>query len=182
MGNMTMHGTSRTFVAIGLALLLGACASNVKLDEPAPVESRTGTSPDAAGGAGAGAGGQSQVSTVDLSKKDPTAGLQKTIYFDYDSYVVRDEFRPTVDQYAKLLNGDRKKRLTIEGHTDERGGREYNLALGQKRAEAVQKSLTLLGVADAQVEAVSYGKERPAVPGNDETAYAKNRRAELIQK
>ena len=179
----------RTSLRAGLgtlaaALLLAGCASNVKLDEPAPVETRTGTSVGAGSGAGAGAAGtsQSSVASVDLTKNGAANGLAKTIYFDFDSFVVKDEFRPTVEQYAKLLNADKKKRLTIEGHTDERGGREYNLALGQKRAEAVQKALGLLGVADAQMEAVSYGEERPAVQGSDEAAWAKNRRAELIQK
>ena len=80
------------------------------------------------------------------------------------------------------MSADRKKRLAIEGHTDERGGREYNLALGQKRAEVVARSLTLLGATDTQVEAVSFGKERPAVQGSDEAAWAKNRRAELNYK
>ena len=73
-----------------------------------------------------------------------------------------------------------KPQVAIEGHTDERGGREYNLALGQKRAEAVRQALALLGVADNQIEAVSFGKEKPAVPGSDEAAMAKNRRAEIV--
>ena len=184
--NMTMMKSTRLWLGpLAAALLLAGCASGVKLDEPAPVENRSGTAvdPNAAGRAGGSTGGtsQSQVANVDLSKNG-TNGLSKTIYFDYDSFVVRDEFRPTVEQYAKVLVGDRKKKLTIEGHTDERGGREYNLALGQKRAESVQKALGLLGVADNQVEAVSYGKERPAAQGADEAAFAKNRRAELIQK
>jgi peptidoglycan-associated lipoprotein len=101
------------------------------------------------------------------------------VYFDFDSFVVKDEFRPVVEGNAKTLTSDRKKRVMVEGHTDERGGREYNLALGQKRAEAVVKSLTLLGVQDGQVEAVSYGEERPAASGSDESSWAKNRRAEL---
>ncbi len=79
-----------------------------------------------------------------------------------------------------MLTADRSKHVVIEGHTDERGGREYNLALGQKRAEAVAKSLALLGAANNQIEAVSFGKERPAVQGSDEAAWAKNRRAELV--
>ena len=79
------------------------------------------------------------------------------------------------------MSADRGRRVSVQGHTDERGGREYNLALGQRRAEAVVRSLKLLGVADEQVEAVSFGKERPAVPGAaDEAGYAKNRRAELV--
>ena len=80
------------------------------------------------------------------------------------------------------MASNRNQRATIEGHTDERGGREYNLALGQKRAEAVLRSMTLLGATDAQLEAVSFGKERPAVQGSDESAWAKNRRAELKDK
>ena len=130
----------------------------------------------------AAAPAQSQVTPVDLTKPGGAAAnaLPKVIYFDFDSFVVKDEFRGAIDAYAKALSADRKKRLAIEGHTDERGGREYNLALGQKRAEAVQKSLALLGASDAQIEAVSFGKERPAVQGSDEAAWAKNRRAELI--
>ena len=102
------------------------------------------------------------------------------MFFDFDSYVVKDEFRSTVEANAKVLTADRKKKVTIEGHTDERGGREYNLALGQKRAEAVGKSLALLGAGNDQMEPVSFGKERPAVQGSDEAAWAKNRRAEMI--
>ncbi len=180
---MMKNGTTALVAALVAVLLTAGCASDVKLEEPAPVENRSGTpvDPNAPGGPGAGGTSQSQVTSVDLSR-DAANKLAKTIFFDYDSYVVRDEFRPTVEQYAKLLNADRAKRLTVEGHTDERGGREYNLALGQKRAESVQKALALLGVADNQVEAVSYGKERPASQGSDEAAWAKNRRAELIPK
>jgi peptidoglycan-associated lipoprotein len=96
--------------------------------------------------------------------------------------VVKDEFRPTIEAQAKSLSANKAKKVSIEGHTDERGGREYNLALGQKRAEAVVKSLELLGVPQSQVEAVSFGKERPAVQGSDEAAWAKNRRAEFNAK
>lgn len=170
-------------LAIAAALVLAGCASGVKLDEPAPVENRTGSAAGSgSGGAGSGQAGQSGVTSVNLGSKNASDGLANLIYFDFDSYVVKDEFRPVVDQHAKLLNADRKKRIVIEGHTDERGGREYNLALGQRRAEAVQKSLSLLGVATGQTEAVSFGEERPAAPGSDEAAWAKNRRAELIQK
>jgi peptidoglycan-associated lipoprotein len=164
-------------------VLLAACASDVKLDEGTPVETRTPTSvgAGAAGAAGSGGAGQSQVTAVDLTKQGGAAAntLPKVIYFDFDSFVVKDEYRGTIDAYAKALSADRKRRLLLEGHTDERGGREYNLALGQKRAEAVQKSLVLLGASDGQIEAVSFGKERPAVQSSDEAAMAKNRRVEL---
>ena len=177
-----------------LAASLAAGCSSVKLDSDVPVESRTGTpaanvGAGGVGGAGGAASGtnpggasQSRVTPVDLTSRDGAglnAGSQRIVYFDFDSYVVKDEYRATVEAHAKALTADRKKRLAVEGHTDERGGREYNLALGQKRAEAVAKSLTLLGANDAQVEAVSFGKERPAAQGGDESAWAKNRRAEL---
>jgi peptidoglycan-associated lipoprotein len=164
--------------AVLTAALMAGCSS-VKLDD-VPVESRTATTAGtgSAGSSTSGAG-QSGVKTVDLTNGSDTSGQTRVIYFDFDSYVVKDEYRGTIDSYAKALVADRKKHLVVEGHTDERGGREYNLALGQKRAEAVAKSLALLGAGDAQVEAVSYGKERPAVQGSDEAAWAKNRRAEL---
>jgi peptidoglycan-associated lipoprotein len=178
----------RWTAALALAVLAG-CASDVRLDEPAPVESRTPAGP--AGGAGGaagsagGAGGQSGVAQVDLTQRAADArraleALPRVIYFDYDSYVVKDEYRSAIDAHARALAADRGRRLSIQGHTDERGGREYNLALGQRRAEAVARSLALLGAAENQVEAVSFGKERPAVSGADEASWAKNRRAELV--
>lgn len=177
--------STRCAVAALFAAGLAAGCSSVKLDSDVPVESRTATPAASVGaGAGANAGGtsQSRVTPVDLTNKDAAAAnanSQRIVYFDFDSYVVKDEFRTIVETHAKALAADRKKHLAVEGHTDERGGREYNLSLGQKRAEAVAKSLTLLGATDSQVEAVSFGKERPAVQGSDEAAWAKNRRAEL---
>lgn len=172
---------SATLGAAIAAALLAGCSSNVPLNEnKAAVETRN---PNAGAGAGTGTA-QSDVKTVDLGANQAGAAdsMQRIVYFDFDSYVVKDEFRPVVEAHAKRLSADRKKRLTVEGHTDERGGSEYNLALGQKRAEAVAKQLTLLGATDGQVEAVSFGKERPAVQGGDESAWAKNRRAELKDK
>ena len=177
--------SSRAAAAALVAAALAAGCSSVKLDTDVPVETRSGT-PAASAGAGAGANpgsaSQSRVTPVDLTAKDaanPLANAQRVVYFDFDSFVVKDEYRGTVETYAKALGADRKKHLAIEGHTDERGGREYNLALGQKRAEAVARSMALLGATDSQVEAVSFGKERPAATGSDEAAWAKNRRAEL---
>lgn len=182
-----MHFTRRTLqsaaLALALAGLLAGCSST-KLDE-APVESRNVPDDGGAGKPGAAGSGaaQSGVTTVDLNKgaAGAAAGLlaQRTVYFDFDSFVVKDEFRPMLEAHAKVLSANRSKRMTLEGHTDERGGREYNLALGQKRADAVLRTLVLLGVQDAQLEAVSFGEERPAVQGSDEAAWAKNRRVEL---
>jgi peptidoglycan-associated lipoprotein len=171
-------------VAAAVAAVLAGCASSVKLDDkPTPVETRTPTAVTPNTNGAATPTPQSQVTSVDLSKKAPAAEeLPRVVYFDFDSFVVKDEFRPTIEAHAKMLSSNRSRKLAIEGHTDERGGREYNLALGQKRAEAVAKSLTLLGVQESQIEAVSFGEERPAVQGSDEAAWAKNRRAELVNR
>ena len=172
------------FAVLSVAALAG-CASSVKLDEPVPVESRPvmPTSPGPSSSATTTPMTESKVATVDLGAQLTAAvANQRVVLFDYDSYIVKDEYANLLAAHAKRLSNDRKLALNLEGHTDERGGREYNLALGQKRAEAVVKSLGLLGVATTQVEAVSFGKERPAVQGSDEAAFAKNRRVELKDK
>jgi peptidoglycan-associated lipoprotein len=102
-----------------------------------------------------------------------------TVFFDFDSFAIREDAKPVLNNHAKLLSLDTSKQMLLEGHADQRGSREYNLALGQKRSEAVLKSLSVLGVADSRLEAVSYGKERPAVQGSNEAAWAKNRRVEI---
>jgi peptidoglycan-associated lipoprotein len=104
---------------------------------------------------------------------------KRSIYFDLDSYVVKDEFRPVVEAHADFLKKNPGRKVVIEGNADERGSREYNLALGQKRAEAVKSMMRVLGVPEAQLEAVSFGEERPKATGHDEAAYAENRRDDL---
>jgi peptidoglycan-associated lipoprotein len=174
----------RIFLAVTVALVLSACGSAVKLDSP-KVEDRKGT---AVSGnttdsqAGAGSVSSNDVKTVDLTAAERDAFMKsttRTVYFDYDSFVIRSEFQSVIEAHAKFIKADKSRKVTLEGHTDERGGREYNLALGQKRAEAVRKALMLQGVADSQLEAVSFGKEKPAVPGSSEAAMEKNRRAEI---
>lgn len=168
------------FVAATLAALLAACSSGVKLDD-VPVENRQ---PGAAvPGGGATPGGTSQVAPVQadssaLNQAGP-ANVARVLYFDYDSYVVKPEFQSVIEAHARFLRANPGRKVVIEGHTDERGGREYNLALGQRRAEAVRRALALLGVGDNQVEAVSFGKEKPAALGSNEEAWAQNRRAEI---
>jgi len=182
-------------LALPLAALMVALAGceSTKLAETSdvPVESRTplattagssSTSPSAS----TSGTPQSSVATVNLANAGAAGGTammaapsQRIVYFDFDSYVIKDEFKGLLDGHARALTASRSKRMVVEGHTDERGGREYNLALGQKRAEAVVRSLTLLGVGGQQLEAVSFGEERPAVQGSDEAAWARNRRAEL---
>ncbi len=165
--------------------LLAGCASGVKLDDTvAPVEQRpvVQTAPQAAApSADASGTAQSQVSTVDLSARQAAAAQEvaRVVYFDFDSYVVRPEFVPVIDANARRMAAQPQQRLTVAGHTDERGGREYNLALGQRRAEAVVRSLVLAGADQSRLEPISFGAERPAASGSDEQAWAQNRRAEI---
>jgi len=155
-----------------LPLILAACASGVKLND-VPVEDKAGTTNQAQSSL-------APVAAVDTRAIDPgPQGVEKVVYFDFDSFVIKPEAKPILEAHARYLRADAKRRASLEGHTDEQGGREYNLALGQKRAEAVRKALNLLGVADSQIEAVSFGKEKPAVVGSTEAAYAKNRRVEF---
>jgi peptidoglycan-associated lipoprotein len=114
------------------------------------------------------------------SLNDPSSILAKrSIYFDLDSFVVKDEFKSVIDAHSQYLIAHPDRKVIIQGNTDERGGSEYNLALGQKRAEAVRRALSLLGVPDGQMEAVSFGKEKPKATGRDESAWAENRRADI---
>jgi peptidoglycan-associated lipoprotein len=143
----------------------------------------SGTGGSAAGGSaasGSAAAGSAAARLASAAAADTALAMkERIVYFDFDSYVIRAEARPIIEAHARRLRADGKLRVALEGHTDERGGREYNLGLGQKRADAVRKALALLGVADSQMEAVSFGKEKPAVPGNSEAAMQENRRVEI---
>jgi peptidoglycan-associated lipoprotein len=163
-------------LVMGAAMLMAGCGSAVKLDNT-PVEDRSTGAAASDGSVVA----KSAVTTVDVSKskQDAIPSDPRLVYFDYDSFVIKPEFQSLIESHAGYIKSDKGRKVVIEGHTDERGGREYNLALGQKRAEAVRRALGLLGVVDSQVEAVSFGKEKPAVTGNDEAAWSKNRRAEI---
>lgn len=171
---------NRLMSAAVVAVFLSACGSAVKLDN-VPVEDRSGSATTPTGPAGGSGVGQRAVTGVELDNANSQAmqASNRVIYFDYDSYAIRPEFQSLIETHAKIIKADKNKKVAIEGHTDERGGREYNLALGQRRAEAVRRALALLGVADNQVEAVSFGKEKPAVQGSTEAAMGKNRRAEI---
>lgn len=164
---------------LGSALWLTGCGSTVKLDEPKAAAPTSSHSTMSSSSSSTPSSTVAPVVTAPEAATPAVAHLPTVIYFDFDSFVVKDEFRPTIEGYAKVLTATKGKRMKIEGHTDERGGREYNLALGQKRAEATVKSLTLLGVSPDQLEAVSFGEERPAVEGATEEAWGKNRRAEF---
>lgn len=165
--------------ALALVAALGACSSGVKLDE-AKVEDRSamGAAGQGAAGNGVDSGAVSGVQVTGSETQQPDA-MARIIYFDYDSFEVRADYAATLESNARYLKANTTRRVALEGHTDETGGREYNLALGQKRAEAVRRSLSLLGVSEAQMEPVSFGEEKPAAYGGDEASMAKNRRVEF---
>ena len=174
----------KSILPIVLAVILSACSTAVPLDTP--VVDNQGTSVGAGTGASSdqtGAQSGSGVTTVDLGSASGAnagpANVGKVVYFDYDSYVVKPEYASVIDGHVRYLNARKNLKITVEGHTDSSGGREYNLALGQKRAEAVARAMRLSGLADRQIEAVSFGKEKPAALGADDASMAKNRRAEV---
>ena len=182
---MTPNRLMRLAAGAAVALLLAACASTpLEEQPPAPV---TDASAGAQPGVGAGAADPRAVARVDAGAttgidplNDPASPLAKrSIFFDFDSFVVKPEFNSVVEAHGKFLVANPGRRVTIEGHADERGSREYNLALGQKRSEAVKSRLRLLGVSETQIESVSFGEEKPMALGATEEAWAQNRRADL---
>lgn len=168
----------RSLIALStLTLLLAACGSQPPApeQEPSGVESRT---PGAIGTGGAGSAFD-PMSVAAL--KDPRSPLSKrSIYFDLDSFVVKPEYQSLLETHAKFLKANASFKMLIQGNGDERGSREYNLSLGQNRANAIKKTLSLLGVAEAQLEAVSLGEEKPACTESNETCWAQNRRGDML--
>jgi peptidoglycan-associated lipoprotein len=168
--------------SLGMVCMLAACGTNVPLND-VPV-SDASAKPVAGQSAPANPGSSNgtavaPVNVVDTSATDKAVLASRVVYFDYDSFVIKPEFQAMIANHARYIKAKADRKVAIEGHTDETGGREYNLALGQKRAEAVRSALGLLGVPQSQMEAVSFGKEKPAVAGSTEEAYAKNRRTEI---
>lgn len=161
-----------------LAAVLAACSNTpVPEDAGAPVESRAGSGTDVK----TVVAGDLDASGLPRELTDPKSQLaQRSIYFDLDRYEVKSDYQGLVAAHAKFLTANPGFRVLIQGNTDERGSREYNLSLGQKRADAVKRALVLLGVQDNQVESVSLGEEKPKNPGQDEAAYAENRRADIL--
>ena len=167
-------------MSIALVTLVAACSSQeVKKDVPVadiskpaaqqPTKPATDTTTPSA---------QPAITANPLT--DPKNILSKrSVYFDFDSNVVKDEYRGLVQAHAKYMVDKRDTKIHIEGNCDERGSREYNLALGQRRAEAVKKVMTVLGVQEGRIETVSFGEEKPAAPGHDEASWAQNRRGDI---
>lgn len=158
----------RGFSLATLALALAACSS-------VPLDETRGTDTDTRGAVDPTTG-------LVMDPFDPASPLarDRSVYFDFDSYVVADQYRDLVDMHAGYLRDNSNQNIRIEGHADERGGTEYNLALGQRRSEAVAQMMNLLGVNRGQIETISFGKERPQALGNTEADYAENRRADIV--
>ncbi len=113
--------------------------------------------------------------------KDPGNILSKrSVYYDFDSAIIKDEYKPLVTAHARYLTQNRSAKMTVQGNTDERGSREYNIALGQRRADSVKQMMLLLGAQEAQIETVSFGEEKPRMEGHDETAWSENRRSDVV--
>lgn len=174
------------FVAI-IATALAGCSTTPTTE--APVEDHgaagttaPGTGAETGGAQGGGVNGSATgAGALGNELRNPNSILSKrSIYFDFDSFVVKDEFRPLVEAHARYLQRNRNARMTIQGNTDERGSREYNIALGQKRADAVKRMMVLLGATDSQIETTSFGEERPKNSGHDESAWAENRRDDIV--
>ncbi len=173
----------RAALALTVTAFLAGCSSGVKLDDSAATDGNaTSTQGSGSNNNGAGAGASTVTPADNSGSTRPgqgPVGVAHIVYFDFDSYTVKSEYQSVLEGHAKFLKANTGRKVNLEGNTDQRGGSEYNLALGQKRAEAVRRSLALLGVPDSQMEAVSFGKEKPAAQGNSEDAYAQNRRVEF---
>ncbi|MEP7085138.1 MAG: peptidoglycan-associated lipoprotein Pal [Betaproteobacteria bacterium] len=192
----------RLICIAAVTVVLAACSSTPADQNAAPVDERNPLGRTAPGGpgsvtspsgssslsgsaippAGSGSTASSQSGSGRMTPLTDPANIlsRRSVYYDYDSYVVKDEFKPIIEAHGKYLRDNRNARIIVQGNTDDRGGREYNLALGQKRAESVKRMLSILGVQEAQIETVSFGKEKPRNPGSDESAYAENRRSDIL--
>lgn len=171
----------KIFLSIAIATFLAACGSQeVKKDVPVSDRTSSTTQPVKPTGQTSTTSPTTQPAIVANPLVDPKNILSKrSVYFDFDSNVVKDEFRGLVQAHAKYMVDKRDTKARVEGNCDERGSREYNLALGQRRAEAVKKIMTVLGVQEGRIETVSFGEEKPAAPGHDEASWAQNRRGDI---
>ncbi|MDE2365559.1 MAG: peptidoglycan-associated lipoprotein Pal [Betaproteobacteria bacterium] len=162
-------------IGVLLISLLSACASQTTQPTPEVEEKSMGTQAPQEGPRTSEVGGAALNPLT-----DPKNILSKrSVYFDFDSSVIKDEYKPLVAAHAQYLRGNAGARVLLQGNTDERGSREYNLALGQRRADAVKNAMTLSGVRDSQIEAVSLGEEKPRALGHDEAAWTENRRTDI---
>ena len=171
----TMNTLTLSALAAGVLLLAGCKTEEPK---PAPVQQPTVTQPPVKQDDNYTVKKQ----TVEVDPLDDPKGAlaDRSVYFDFDSYAVKSDYNTLVTNHANYLSKHQSRKIQIQGNTDERGTAEYNLALGQKRAEAVRKALVALGVSDGQMEATSNGKTKPKAEGHDESAWKENRRADIM--
>jgi len=159
---------AKSLTLVTLTAALVACKT-VKLDEPAQTPVQGGTSVETA-----------PVNVMDPFNPQSVLARERSVYFDFDSYTVPEQYNNMVETHARYLASHPQQRVVIEGNTDERGGSEYNLALGQRRALAVRNRMTLMGVGESQIETISFGKEKPRASGSTEADWAENRRADIV--
>jgi peptidoglycan-associated lipoprotein len=174
---------------VSTVVLMVGCEGN-KPKPDAPAQAGTTVAPNSGTGVATGVGAPpSGVATVNVDRGTSTGGAlgppgalgaQRVIYFDFDSSDIRNDFIDVIAAHGRFLAGNATVRVRLEGHSDERGSREYNIALSERRAQTVKRALALQGVQEAQVATVAYGEERPAATGSDENAYSKNRRVEIV--
>jgi len=164
----TMTMWKKALAVSALAFLVGACATT------------STTESGAEGATTSGADGKGGASGAALDAKARERLSQRVVYFEFDSAAIDEESRLVIEAHATQLNANPKLKLRLEGHTDERGTREYNLALGERRAKSVARVFQVLGVSQDRITVVSYGEEKPAAPGHDESAWRLNRRVEII--
>ena len=176
-------------IAVFLIAAIAGCASTPEettTTDQAATATTPGTGATTPGATTSGIGGSGVTGSAaggipSSALKDPRNILSKrNIYFDYDQFTVKDEYRPLVEAHARYLQANRSARAILQGHTDERGTREYNIALGQKRADAVKNMMLLYGAQEIQIETVSFGKEKPRREGHDEPSWAENRRVDIV--
>ena len=174
----------RSFAVLAIVAAVSGCASTSETssDAAAPVTSITPGSSSGATASGIGSGttaGRALDSGATTASRGDRPDLKRSVYYEFDRYDVKPEYRALVQTHARWLVANPQARLTIEGNTDERGSREYNVALGQRRAESVTSMLVMMGAKPEQIEAVSFGKEKPRAPGHDEASLAENRRSDF---
>lgn len=168
---------TRLLAGVLMALVLAACHSRKAVDTASTT--KVATPPPAAAAAAPMADGAAHTGNGAGSTAATGVPAKLVIYFDFDKSDIRPEFADVIAQHARYLSRNASIRVHLEGHTDERGTREYNVGLGERRAQAVRRALLLQGVAESQLATVSYGEEKPAVAGSSEEALSKNRRVEF---
>jgi peptidoglycan-associated lipoprotein len=173
------------FAAMAVAIVTALAGCSTQPTAPVDDKSTTGT-PAAGTTPGATTSGTTTPGVTGAPGamsplKDPNNILSKrSVYFEYDSFVVEDKYKAQIEAHARYMTANRSAKVTLQGNTDERGSREYNIALGQKRADAVKRAMTLQGVQEIAIETVSFGKEKPRRDGHDEASWAENRRVDII--